>query len=73
VVIPLRHGAGVTGQIAEAVHTGLPIGSTGVGLDGIRDIESITKASETASEFANALVSLHTDDAYLHQIRDRVR
>ena len=60
-VIPLRFGAGVKGKVIESLHQGVPIVSTSVGLEGIRDIKNLFSAHDKPAEFAEALVALYND------------
>lgn len=67
-VVPLRFGAGVKGKVIETMHNGLPFVSTSTGIEGIRGIEKISTAHDTAGDFAQAVVSTYTDEAGLKDL-----
>jgi len=67
-VVPLRFGAGVKGKVIESLHQGVPIVSTSVGLEGIKDIESLVSAYDKPEEFAEALVALYNNDQRLNEL-----
>jgi len=62
----LRYGAGVKGKTIEAMHHGMAVASTGIGLEGIEDIEKLIEAKDSAEDFANEVIDLYLDD-------DRIR
>jgi glycosyltransferase involved in cell wall biosynthesis len=59
-VLPLRYGAGLKGKLIEAMYFGLPIVSTGIGLEGLADIHALIPPKDTAEEFAAELINLYT-------------
>ena len=67
-VVPLRFGAGVKGKVIEALHNGMPLVSTAIGLEGIRGIEEIAVPRDKAEEFAEAVASLYTDEQKLQEL-----
>jgi glycosyltransferase involved in cell wall biosynthesis len=67
-VVPLRFGAGVKGKVIETMHNGLPFVSTSTGLEGIRGIERILPARDSARDFADAVVSTYNDEARLQEL-----
>ena len=60
-IIPLRFGAGVKGKTIEALYHGVPFVSTSIGLEGIQDINTITKPRDKPVDFTNELVSLYSN------------
>jgi glycosyltransferase involved in cell wall biosynthesis len=60
-VVPLRFGAGVKGKVIEAMHMGLPLVSTSIGLEGIKGVDSIASPRDTAEDFAAEVVSMYED------------
>lgn len=58
-IVPLRYGAGVKGKVIDALYHGVPMVSTGVGIEGIPQIESLIKAADTPDEFASQIVALY--------------
>ena len=67
-VVPLRFGAGVKGKVIESLYHGVPVVSTAVGLEGIKEIESLTTAKDGSREFAQAVVSAYTDNDLLQEM-----
>lgn len=61
-VIPLRFGAGVKGKTIEAMHAGIPIVSTQIGLEGIEEIHTIIKPHNTAQGFAEEVIKVYKDE-----------
>ena len=61
VVIPLRFGAGVKGKLVEALHQGVPVVSTAIGLEGISGIDCLVPPRDEAADFAREVVSLYRD------------
>ena len=70
VVVPLRYGAGVKGKVVEALYYGAPMVTTSVGIEGIKGVEDIIEVEETPEKFADAVVSLYTDNARLTKTVD---
>jgi GT2 family glycosyltransferase len=62
VIIPLRYGAGVKGKTIEAMHFLSPIVSTGVGIEGLENIEDCIQGKNTAEEFANEVIRLYASE-----------
>lgn len=61
VVAPLRYGAGVKGKVVEAMHYGVPIVTTGIGIEGIPDTQEIPVADE-ASSFAAKILEIYSNE-----------
>jgi glycosyltransferase involved in cell wall biosynthesis len=70
-VVPLRFGAGVKGEVIEAMHNGLPLVSTSIGLEGIKAVDHIIKAQDTAEGFAAEVISLYNDSDKLRDLSQR--
>ena len=68
VVVPLRFGAGVKGKVIEALHRGVPIVSTSIGLEGIAEVDSLATPRDTAAEFAEEIVSLYGSEERLAEL-----
>jgi len=66
-VIPLRYGAGVKGKTVEALYNGLPIVSTGIGIEGMPGDHSFLQAFDEPQAFATQLTSLYTNEMALQQ------
>jgi glycosyltransferase involved in cell wall biosynthesis len=62
-IAPLRFGAGIKGKVTDSLGHGLPVVTTPVGSEGIdTSTESGILVAEDAVAFADAVVSLCTDD-----------
>jgi lipopolysaccharide biosynthesis protein len=61
-LIPLRFGAGVKGKVIEAMYYGVPIVSTTIGLEGIKDIDMILSAKDSPDSYAKEIVRLYTNE-----------
>ena len=68
VVVPLRFGAGVKGKVLESMYQGVPIVSTRIGLEGIPDIESLFTPRDSASGFADEIVSIYPSEDRLEEL-----
>lgn len=60
-VAPLRYGGGMKGKVVEAMRFGVPLVTTPVGLQGLRDAEAFMHAAEDPGQFADMLVGLLED------------
>lgn len=70
-VIPLRFGAGVKGKVIEAIFNKVPVLTTSIGAEGIKDDEGILSIADTVSDFARKLVDMYTNDAMLNSISSK--
>ena len=61
-VVPLRFGAGVKGKVIEALSRGLPLVTTSVGSQGIVGLTDVVTVCDAATDLAEALRLLMTDD-----------
>ena len=61
-VIPLRFGAGVKLKVIEAMQSGLPIVTTPVGAQGLKDLANIVPVCEDESAIARAVLRLLADE-----------
>ena len=64
-VVPLRYGAGVKGKVLEAMHKGIGLVSTRIGLEGLEDVDKYTKAYNNARKFAAAVIELYNNEDLL--------
>lgn len=71
VIAPLRYGAGVKGKVIEAVARGVPVVTTSVGAEGIRDWAEILIADDTPEGFAGQVTDLFLNPARWQWIRER--
>ncbi|RDY23270.1 glycosyltransferase [Romboutsia maritimum] len=61
-IIPLRYGAGVKGKTIEAMYNNIPIVSTGIGIEGLENINEYIKGYDNALDFANEIINLYNDE-----------
>ena len=62
-VVPLRFGAGVKGKVIEALHYGLPLVSTPVGMQGLGGLDAVSPISDDAEKIAASIVHIMQDEA----------
>ena len=62
-VVPLRFGAGVKGKVIEALHYGLPLVSTPVGMQGLAGLDEVAPISDDACVIAAAIVRVMQDES----------
>lgn len=67
-VVPLRYGAGVKGKVVEALYYGLPLVTTSVGAEGIKDIEDTVIVKDSAQDLINVISDLYNDACKLSEI-----
>ena len=60
-VVPLRFGAGVKGKVIEALHHGLPLVTTSVGMQGLEGLDAVAAVHDEAAAIADAIVALMED------------
>jgi len=70
IVAPLRFGAGVKGKVIEAIAYGVPVVTTSVGAEGIKDIGGVLSVANKAKDFAKLVVDLYRDHRRWQKIRD---
>lgn len=63
-VAPMRFGAGVKGKVVEALHHGLPLVTTSVGVQGLEGLDEVIPVSDDARVIADAIIRLMQDDDY---------
>jgi hypothetical protein len=70
---PLRFGAGVKGKIADAWRAGLPVVTTPIGTEGMKNTQNQFGGleAENAKDFAAASVRLLQDEREWNQLRQR--
>jgi GT2 family glycosyltransferase len=61
-VVPLRYGAGMKGKVGQSLEYGLPLVSTGIGIEGMGLIpEQQVLVADTAEVFAQQILRLYHD------------
>ena len=68
VVVPLRYGAGVKGKVIEALYYNMPIVTTSVGAEGIKDASLVMSIKDNEDDFANEVLSLYNNNDMLGDI-----
>lgn len=68
VVAPLRYGAGIKGKIVESMYNGIPVVTTSVGAEGIKEADKIMKIADKEEDFANEVVKLYNDEKVLNEL-----
>ncbi|MNC18278.1 hypothetical protein D3C75_661750 [compost metagenome] len=71
VVAPLRYGAGVKGKIIEAVERGIPVVTTSMGAEGIKEADTFLRVADFKEEFALSVTELYRNDGLWQHMRDR--
>ena len=61
-VVPLRYGAGVKSKVVEALHHGVPLVTTSVGAQGLKELECSATVTDDPESMAKAIVRLMFDD-----------
>ncbi|HEY3765816.1 MAG TPA: glycosyltransferase [Gaiellales bacterium] len=62
-IAPLRFGAGLKGKVGESLAAGVPVVATSIAAEGFDRPERGMLVADSASEFAQAIVRLSSDDA----------
>ena len=68
VIVPLRFGAGIKGKVIEAMSRGLPIVTTSVGAEGIKNSEKILNITDDVNDFANKIIELYDNNDKLEEL-----
>jgi len=67
-VVPLRFGAGVKGKVIEALHHGLPLVTTPVGMQGLDGLDAVVPVHDEAQAMADAIVRIMQDDGFWERL-----
>lgn len=67
-VVPLRFGAGVKGKVLEALHYGVPLVTTSVGVQGLQKLEDFLPVHDQAETLAKAIVEIMTNEEFAAKI-----
>lgn len=70
-VVPLRYGAGIKGKVVEAMHLGIPVVTTSVGVEGIEGAESILCVENDSRKLAERIVALYQNKEALEEMSQR--
>lgn len=69
-VVPLRFGAGIKGKIVTAMHSGVPIVSTQVGVDGM-SLDGEVHVANSPADFAAAVIELYRSPSAARELAGR--
>lgn len=61
-VVPLRYGAGVKGKVLEAVQHGVPLVTTSIGAEGLRNPEDVMFIADSPEQFGDSVITALSDD-----------
>lgn len=67
-VVPLRYGAGIKGKVVEAFYNGLPVITTDIGIEGIKNSENIVILANNSIEFVEKIIKFYDDNTYLENL-----
>lgn len=70
-IVPLRYGAGIKGKVIEAMYNGIPVITTSVGAEGIKEAGEIMQIADTKDEFIKAIISLYKDNEKLLKLQSK--
>jgi GT2 family glycosyltransferase len=62
-VSPLRFGAGVKFKVVEGMHAGLPLVTTPIGAQGLKNLDGVLEICNDAESFAKAVLRFLDDDS----------
>jgi len=71
VVVPLRYGAGIKGKVVEAMYNGVPVVSTSIGLEGLKEIDKVLNSYDDPDQFAARVVALYQSENELKEISEK--
>jgi len=60
-IVPLRYGAGMKGKVIEAMYNKIPLITTPIGAEGLREYEQVMCVHENAEAFAECVNTLYED------------
>ncbi|WP_354320380.1 glycosyltransferase [Pseudacidovorax sp. 1753] len=66
-VVPLRFGAGIKGKVVEAMHHGVPLVTTSVGVQGLSSTGDAASVADEPQQMAHEILRLLRDDAAWRQ------
>jgi len=57
-IAPLRYGAGMKGKVLEAMYNGIPLVTTDIGAEGLKDVNQVIAVANTVSEIVDEVQKL---------------
>jgi len=70
-VAPLRYGAGVKGKVLEAMYNQIPVVTTSIGAEGIKNAENCLFIKDDPVDFAKEIIRIYNDDNLLNEISQK--
>jgi glycosyltransferase involved in cell wall biosynthesis len=70
-VVPLRYGAGVKGKIIEAIQNKIPVVTTSIGVEGIKNDSNLITVADTEDDIAKAVIDMYMDYECLDKISSK--
>ena len=67
-IAPLRCGAGVKGKIIEAMYRQIPVITTTIGAEGLKNIENCLVIEDEPEKFAEKLICMYNDYYFLSKL-----
>lgn len=67
-VVPLRYGAGMKGKVIEAMYNKIPLVTTPIGAEGLKEYEDVMCVHEDAASFAECVNGLYENFDVLEQM-----
>ena len=61
-VAPLRYGAGMKGKVVESLYHGMPLVTTSIGAEGLKDIDKVLQIADTAADFAKSVIDIYQNE-----------
>ena len=71
VIVPLTYGAGVKGKLIEAIAYGVPVVSTSIGAEGIKDVEDVILIKDSPKDFAESTIELYQNQELWYYYRQK--
>ncbi|RLA42353.1 MAG: hypothetical protein DRR42_23575 [Gammaproteobacteria bacterium] len=73
VIVPLRYGAGIKGKVLEALQYQVPVVTTDIGAEGLPGRKDYLNIANEASEFAEKVVTLYTNESRWLKVAEKGR
>jgi len=70
-IVPLRYGAGIKGKVVEAMYNQIPIITTSIGAEGIKNAEQCMFIKDNPVEFAEEIIRVYDDFKILKEKIDK--
>ena len=70
VIVPLRYGAGIKGKVIEAFYNGVPVITTNVGIEGMKNASNVAIIANTSEEFSSKILEYYNDNESLVKLSE---